>query len=231
MVPDHERICHPKPGFPRPRGDGPGTSSFQQNSYKVPPPTRGWSLDGLCFAGIGAGSPAHAGMVPVYTPGSTVTFRVPRPRGDGPLTAPRGTRAGLVPPPTRGWSHAALPGDVERRGSPAHAGMVPLGSHCPDERRWFPRPRGDGPRDRNPHAPGSEVPPPTRGWSHSAGNSPHVVAGSPAHAGMVPNVSTNGKLTRRFPRPRGDGPRNQVRGLPAVWVPPPTRGWSPKAST
>ena len=91
-----------------------------------------------------------------------------------------------VSPPTRGWTH--LRGDHPRsdQGFPAHAGMDRTGTTSPERKRWFPRPRGDGPRFISFHLPSNTVSPPTRGWTLKAALRILRDVGFPAHAGMDP---------------------------------------------
>ena len=51
-------------------------------------------------------------------------------------------------------------------------------------------------------------------------------SGFPAHAGMDPRVSRSATDWPRFPRPRGDGPREVITHIHEVPVSPPTRGWT-----
>jgi len=152
--------------------------------------------------------------------------RFPRPRGDGPPSAFSRNRPHMVPPPTRGWSPGGIDHAPRSQGSPAHAGMVPNDTDSHYRADWFPRPRGDGPHDRNPQSKLRRVPPPTRGWSGVAFSATAPILGSPAHAGMVPRVYPLGGNANRFPRPRGDGPDPEHAHLVRIAVPPPTRGWS-----
>ena len=213
-------------GFPRPRGDGPVLENAPLFSYVVPPPTRGWSVERRELEAGGAGSPAHAGMVPGVRPCARSRARFPRPRGDGPHAAYCKKHKELVPPPTRGWSRVTIINAITDHGSPAHAGMVPSEHHAPDPQSWFPRPRGDGPCSCPKAAPPPRVPPPTRGWSAQDHDKSLPQRGSPAHAGMVPYRQDPVMALLRFPRPRGDGPLGCRAPPPRHRVPPPTRGWS-----
>ncbi len=212
--------------FPRPRGDGPYLTARVGHSTPVPPPTRGWSLSILAGRPSMGGSPAHAGMVRSPTRGGRRAARFPRPRGDGPSTGTSRTGRKRVPPPTRGWSAFLAAWCGLLLGSPAHAGMVrALGAGMPAV-CGFPRPRGDGPLDAARRPSRDRVPPPTRGWSPASDQALHTAAGSPAHAGMVPDARPEACARHRFPRPRGDGPRGLNVCRCHQQVPPPTRGWS-----
>ena len=92
----------------------------------------------------------------------------------------------------------------------------------------FPRPRGDGPPDPHDKTPARLVSPPTRGWTRSLNPPGQRLNGFPAHAGMDPIRRARPWWTRRFPRPRGDGPVSAARARSFSWVSPPTRGWTPR---
>ncbi len=215
------------PWFPRPRGDGPNCARQPPITRRVPPPTRGWSLFLVARMFGQRGSPAHAAMVPCAIPSRRVPQRFPRPRGDGPATAPTGVGRVTVPPPTRGWSHERHFALRHAVGSPAHAGMVPLLIPWLIFILRFPRPRGDGPAAITAGVTEFRVPPPTRGWSRACEIGGRDFAGSPAHAGMVPRPKHPRPCHCRFPRPRGDGPTGSRCAARSTGVPPPTRGWSP----
>ncbi len=194
-------------GFPRPRGDGPALPAGEEEADKVPPPTRGWPLDGLVHQHVRVG--------------------FPRPRGDGPISDPARRLILEVPPPTRGWPVVRVEGQRAGAGSPAHAGMAPRRRAAARCARGFPRPRGDGPGWAASVTGEATVPPPTRGWPHVIGVDAQRMPGSPAHAGMARGYTVVAADNDRFPRPRGDGPQSlfALCGPPAV--PPPTRGWPP----
>ncbi len=179
-----QRIC--KRRFPRPRGDGPDKGTTRDGIVAVPPPTRGWSPRDHDGGALGGGSPAHAGMVPSssFFPAGGSGF--PRPRGDGPADERISLRQAMVPPPTRGWSQHRARHCLRRRGSPAHAGMVPSVTREIPSTARFPRPRGDGPAGGFRGLGQCLVPPPTRGWSLRLLVYHIAPSGSPAHAGMVP---------------------------------------------
>ena len=58
---------------------------------------------------------------------------------------------------------------------------------------------------------------------------PRAAEGSPAHAGMDPPSITSSvqQIVRGLPRPRGDGPFENIKDPLAPTAPPPTRGWTP----
>ena len=192
----------------------------------VSPPTRGWTFLKLANSTAAVGFPAHAGMDPTGSTRRPPCEWFPRPRGDGPVTRCSPRSSSLVSPPTRGWtSYRSLPPGVVI-GFPAHAGMDPsrAGSCRPAIR--FPRPRGDGPPLRHRSSRCVVVSPPTRGWTRSLASRLQALLGFPAHAGMDPRGADRLGSPRRFPRPRGDGPRRSAKGWVKPRVSPPTRGWT-----
>ena len=227
------RCCYrpaPASGFPRPRGDGPRPPDWADIAAAVSPPTRGWTLRlHAIMAGV-RGFPAHAGMDLVAGCRPRRPRRFPRPRGDGPRLRDSTSRRHEVSPPTRGWTDDGRPVDWALRGFPAHAGMDPLNLRMSLQGMGFPRPRGDGPRERQGTAGHLWVSPPTRGWTVTAVIATLNVIGFPAHAGMDPRPATRSLSQIRFPRPRGDGPGCSRVGSPPPAVSPPTRGWTSSAS-
>ena len=152
--------------------------------------------------------------------------RFPRPRGDGPSLCSTGSRTSSVSPPTRGWTHSARARCALWRGFPAHAGMDLRAADAHRLMPRFPRPRGDGPTIENVSTVVNAVSPPTRGWTRSYRTTAHDLRGFPAHAGMDLYARRYLYRTFRFPRPRGDGPKEWGgRGL-RFTVSPPTRGWT-----
>ena len=193
--------------LPRPRGDGPCAAAHSRPVQLAPPPARGWPLGGGVVGHAYLGSPARAGMAPCLPGPQRRCLRLPRPRGDGPVSAFYVTSNEEAPPPARGWPRLPIPRDQHQHagGSPARAGMARSGPRATSSGPRLPRPRGDGP----PHA------------------APRIarVCGSPARAGMAPTSSSLAKRFQRLPRPRGDGPPKNDVGTCGRAAPPPARGW------
>ena len=70
------------------------------------------------------------------------------------------------------------------------------------------------------------VSPPTRGWTGDQPLQYFYLWGFPAHAGMDRERERRMPPVRRFPRPRGDGPRRTPMRSRIAPVSPPTRGWT-----
>ena len=212
--------------FPRPRGDGPYSSSVESPWSAVSPPTRGWTIVKMIPTPARDGFPAHAGMDLELTALEALIDGFPRPRGDGPRADQLRYLHGQVSPPTRGWTPRCARPRRDRHGFPAHAGMDLEGQLTGVRTVRFPRPRGDGPRVPQRQSAAGEVSPPTRGWTRRPSVRPHVYRGFPAHAGMDHvNVDTRWRCAG-FPRPRGDGPSVPDWRAAPTMVSPPTRGWT-----
>ena len=205
---DRRRACHlcRSRRFPRPRGDGPLEGAHAHVISVVSPPTRGWTSSRLRSRRRACGFPAHAGMDLEHLELRFRQQRFPRPRGDGPV------QPGVVPigqgvsPPTRGWTSRGRQGCRPSNGFPAHAGMDHSVVPSIPPRARFPRPRGDGPHFHGPGGGRMRVSPPTRGWTSTRGVLSLAPCGFPAHAGMDLRSTPSPPCSRRFPRPRGDGP-------------------------
>src|SRR5262249_54465160 len=71
--------------LPRPRGDGPYSRFSLIFRIATSPPARGWTAQRQRLRAGSRDFPARAGMDPMPGNGSTMTLRLPRPRGDGPV--------------------------------------------------------------------------------------------------------------------------------------------------
>ena len=158
--------------------------------------------------------------------GPSGSTRFPRPRGDGPKAQAVSRDDEQVSPPTRGWTVVGGGSLRPRLGFPAHAGMDPRAAWSRSARRWFPRPRGDGPSNGVAAPNASMVSPPTRGWTVSFVHAMRSSVGFPAHAGMDRCDGWEADARTRFPRPRGDGPADRLGHQTGEGVSPPTRGWT-----
>ncbi len=155
----------------------------------------------------------------------TASRSFPRPRGDGPHPPNAYEDAGGFSPPTRGWPGSWLAHRFREQVFPAHAGMARNPPLLRGTAFCFPRPRGDGPDSSMRCLHPAQFSPPTRGWpakTRSLGQ--HRVV-FPAHAGMARHRRRDDAARRRFPRPRGDGPRTMAEETSAGSFSPPTRGW------
>ena len=108
---------------PRPRGDQPAVILGREQSYPRSPPTRG-STDGSALGQAHGGAfPAHAGINRSLREQNLTTHRVPRPRGDQPLSTLHATPTIWRSPPTRGSTGLKPSGRWPSGAFPAHAGI------------------------------------------------------------------------------------------------------------
>ena len=153
--------------LPRTRGDGPVPHVTAAAVEEASPHTRGWTVDRVAGFVRQVGFPAHAGMDPERTWASASCPRLPRTRGDGPLSRSRCARITMASPHTRGWTLGGRPDPVRAVGFPAHAGMDPACTPRTRGRGWLPRTRGDGPASRSTTRFTAKASPHTRGWTLS----------------------------------------------------------------
>ncbi len=132
-------------GIPRTRGDGPHRGHGCGARGEDSPHTRGWTHANKERLVEEAGFPAHAGMDRAGTRGRCARARIPRTRGDGPLSGVCVLPDGSDSPHTRGWTSITADSASPTWGFPAHAGMDPLAVTRADRPRRIPRTRGDGP--------------------------------------------------------------------------------------
>ena len=165
-------------------------------------------------------------MVPAAGLHTRPRTRLPRMRGDGPLTADGWRDLKTAPPHARGWSRLRVRPHRRLRGSPACAGMVPPSISGGIRSCRLPRMRGDGPRTSVNICDRTLAPPHARRWSHARRLERAAARGSPACAGMVPCPAHCPTAARGLPRMRGDGPQHLRRLGLAEAASPHARGWS-----
>src|SRR5580704_13352723 len=90
--------------LPRTRGDGPASHDIPRLIKAAPPHTRGWTLARAFARSEWAGSPAHAGMDPLFKALDGILNGLPRTRGDGPYFLKSIPKQLMAPPHTRGWT-------------------------------------------------------------------------------------------------------------------------------
>ena len=177
----------PRPGFPAHAGMDPRAPFACMPLSEASPHTRGWTQHHEGETGSRGGFPAHAGMDPSPRRRRVEYGRLPRTRGDGPLSdlvigdrisasphtrgwtpvvAGRADGAPPASPHTRGWTLWRYWATRRPTGFPAHAGMDPRHGDDLVYQRGF-----------------------------------------PAHAGMDPSMPRRRDRRCGLPRTRGDGPR------------------------
>ena len=115
---------------------------------------------------------------------------------------------------------------MAKPGSPAPAGMDPRRSSTLGRADGLPRTRGDGPPPGKPKFAIFAAPPHPRGWTRPVSWPFAGILGSPAPAGMDPELIRPGCLAPRLPRTRGDGPGTGQNFDAVNEAPPHPRGWT-----
>ena len=212
--------------IPRRRGDGPFTGNTSVNGEWYPPQARGWTSNVRTVRTFRTVSPAGAGMDPRDLGGQRGPHRIPRRRGDGPVSDAAPNASIPYPPQARGWTRRAGIRTSQQGVSPAGAGMDPGCSRQQRMRFRIPRRRGDGPSGACMGAGHPRYPPQARGWT-----SPIQYQGldqrvSPAGAGMDPGRGVRTRVPIGIPRRRGDGPFPYEAVALVMRYPPQARGWT-----
>ncbi len=192
------------------------------------PPTRGWSRRNLLMAAAVHVCPAYAGMVPTRHRRPASPGRLPRLRGDGPVTEGYVHQHITSAPPTRGWSLRQRTNTARLVVCPAYAGMVPSPRRGCGNGTRLPRLRGDGPEPIIYLGGNISSAPPTRGWPRNRAIPQAAATVCPAYAGMAPTSCKASVACGSLPRLRGDGPRVTPSSSLRRSSSPPTRGCSPK---
>ena len=197
------------------------------NNLQSVPEKRGWTRQPDSEQAFDHGFPAHAGMDPGAALPCLVSLRLPRTRGDGPVTVTQKRDGQPASPHTRGWTPGRALHARRRCGFPAHAGMDPDQAGRLPPHHGLPRTRGDGP-SWSPGARNSKAASPhTRGWTLGSRGFPIADSGFPAHAGMDPVGRVCARTNSRLPRTRGDGPAKTQIIARFDEASPHTRGWTP----
>jgi len=170
------------------------------------------------------GSPARAGIDPSVGSANGPSSGLPRTRGDRPARDGVGAAERRAPPHARGSTQIQHPHRRLLSGSPARAGIDPLGAPEEWPLRRLPRTRGDRPRGKSRRYDTAVAPPHARGSTLSRFEAARDPAGSPARAGIDPVTEGVPVELARLPRTRGDRPGSHpVRGY-QIRAPPHARG-------
>ena len=172
----------------------------------APPHPRGSTPRAPALARQAAGSPAPAGIDPLWTRQARCKAWLPRTRGDRPLFTCPYVYEMEAPPHPRGSTRAAGAAARCHRGSPAPAGIDPWARHPWGCLCRLPRTRGDRPPDFILASERVVAPPHPRGSTRDGQTKGKFQEGSPAPAGIDPVVTGCSASTLRLPRTRGDRP-------------------------
>ena len=214
--------------LPRSRGDRPVGPVGRQADRTAPPLARGSTLhpDGRWHGR--EGSPARAGIDPARGQRDRWDYGLPRSRGDRPHSQPGCNTQGAAPPLARGSTRNSHVIRKPADGSPARAGIDPGPFARLLRLARLPRSRGDRPGKSPATAPPAEAPPLARGSTQGGLPSRRRSSGSPARAGIDPEVSSFNAPMARLPRSRGDRPCTSYASGRVFWAPPLARGSTPQ---
>ncbi len=164
------------------------------------------------------GSPADAGIDPLYPAWAALYRGLPRRRGDRPTQSRRIGMRRQAPPQTRGSTRVIAEHRFDMHGSPADAGIDPACCSRPPAEAGLPRRRGDRPPRAAVRCRHRLAPPQTRGSTPGRQPDPHHRPGSPADAGIDPSSAccqrTFAETARRHIRLEGGGyRRDHLRAL------------------
>ena len=98
--------------LPRTRGDGPSGGRMTLRAAAASPHTRGWTRSPRRPSRRASGFPAHAGMDPLLRRRRRAAARLPRTRGDGPISLMLSWKRPTASPHTRGWTRPQRPNKV-----------------------------------------------------------------------------------------------------------------------
>ena len=152
--------------------------------------------------------------------------RLPRTRGDGPLTGETPFVFNMASPHPRGWTLKRERPLGTSRGFPAPAGMDPSRVTRRSPSPGLPRTRGDGPGGLDTTGGQLRASPHPRGWTLGRVQVELAAVGFPAPAGMDPKWPRCWPARRRLPRTRGDGPKGLAEVSTLIPASPHPRGWT-----
>ena len=131
--------------LPRERGDGPPMGDRRAPGSEPPPRARGWTHLMRQQPQEPRASPASAGMDPGDPGPAGGSLRLPRERGDGPISGFPSASVSRPPPRARGWTAWHADDQAAAHASPASAGMDRPTTAGGLAVAGLPRERGDGP--------------------------------------------------------------------------------------
>ncbi len=210
--------------LPRVRGDRPEDWETTIAVDRAPPRTRGSTSDTAHRPLSTRGSPAYAGIDPRIATYERSRTRLPRVRGDRPISPRSRETSVLAPPRTRGSTCQTGRNHFTTLGSPAYAGIDPPAPPWRTAPSGLPRVRGDRPKSSSRARCRPPAPPRTRGSTLTRPPRRHRRPGSPAYAGIDPRMKPVLPPAWRLPRVRGDRPAVPGAHSRLASAPPRTRG-------
>ena len=210
--------------YPRARGADSGRPLREQDTWPLPPRTRGRLEAPLGVQISVASTPAHAGPTSTSLRYLSMLGIYPRARGADVLARQAARGVQPLPPRTRGRQVSAAdarPGDTS---TPAHAGPTAGPGPGAATPSLYPRARGaDLPR-RCSGAKADPLPPRTRGRREGVADVLVGDSSTPAHAGPTRRACAPARAACLYPRARGADTYLEERGTAMLPLPPRTRG-------
>ncbi len=173
---------------------------------KATPHTRGSTVNEDPYSEENEGYPAHAGIDPNRNGSARIQRRLPRTRGDRPISFAIAVDETKATPHTRGSTQVFDLCDSALEGYPAHAGIDPVVYADTSRWTWLPRTRGDRPYEFILLDDWKEATPHTRGSTVFPSILRPGTDGYPAHAGIDLESSYHVMNGYGLPRTRGDRP-------------------------
>ena len=217
-------------GFPHTRGDGPvflgGFAEFEEFS----PHAWGWTVDVGEVGDLLSVFPTRVGMDRPLLTASTVRFRFPHTRGDGPARNSTTSRLNLFSPHAWGWTAALADKAALQRVFPTRVGMDRLAPLARGARAGFPHTRGDGPIKAAFNK--NEVPfsPHAWGWTGQRILPSASFNVFPTRVGMDRRNMETERGDVGFPHTRGDGPKPKAEAAEQTSFSPHAWGWTAAVS-
>ena len=164
-------------------------------------------------------------MARTPAPRPTPAARFPHPRGDGPDGGRAADGASRISPPAWGWPAVPVGPLFRLDDFPTRVGMARPRPESSCLSRRFPHPRGDGPQTRNKSKTTARISPPAWGWPGQQAPDRAADGDFPTRVGMARSLPRLKPIPRRFPHPRGDGPRAYGAFAGELAISPPAWGW------
>ncbi len=134
-----------------------------------------------------------------------------------------------ISPPAWGWPGFLDPRLLALDDFPTRVGMARGGAGDGRADDGFPHPRGDGPGSSVPKGTSCSISPPAWGWPAQRRDSRPHQPDFPTRVGMARIRRHRGGSRRRFPHPRGDGPKLNFSKQWLLAISPPAWGWPANA--
>ena len=193
-------------GFPVPAGIDPSGFAVASGMGMASPCPRGSTRSADSVRSSAPGFPVPAGIDPIPASGMSPSNRLPRARGDRPLTVAGDVSRETASPCPRGSTRLQSPADRAAAGFPVPAGIDPRFVATALGQIGLPRARGDRPTYAPMEPVRERASPCPRGSTPLSLLPGSPGAGFPVPAGIDPTPAVLPRAGRRLPRARGDRP-------------------------